>query len=114
MKTTRKKSKTMNVYQQVAANHAKRSFDFFNKMGAGLPLLNVTRKQVDECWVIVKQQYNAVSQDFKTFPLYEQRLKESLTEGEILYEDEYALVWWGSLPEFNLERKVEVSRALVA
>jgi len=105
----------MNNYQSIALNHSKGSFDFLNKMGAGLPALNVTRQQVNSYWLIVKQQYNARTQNFKSFPIYEEQLKSTLSnKGDILFEDDYALVFLGNLPEFNLGRKVEASQLLVA
>lgn len=105
----------INKYTQIAANHAGAKVTLLNHLGGGIPLANVTKYQVQEYWVVVKQQYNAKKREWITFPKYETAIKTALqaTPGEILFEDEYGIVFYGKRPQFSLHRKVEVVRCLV-
>ena len=105
----------MNTYTQIAANHARAEVNLLNRLGGGVPLSNITEAQVHRYWLVVKQQYNATKREWTTFPKYETAIKTAIKAmaGEILFEDDYGLVFRGERPQFSLHRKVEVAQCLV-
>lgn len=108
----------MNKYIFVAKQHAGKNPERYKKMNSFNDQSPEAAGYVtNNYWLVVKQQYNATSNTWKTFPEYETKLRRELNDtlGSIVFEDEYAFVFNGKEPCFaGVGRKVEIARCFSA
>lgn len=99
----------MNKYIFAAKRHAGKNPERYVRMDAANNQdPEAARFVTNNYWLVVKQQYNAAKNSWKTFPEYEAKLRTILNEtlGSIIYEDDYAFVFNGKEPCFtNISRR---------